>query len=331
MRTYADGLPTLTMGLANFAPAPQPWDALLDRARLADETGIDRIIVVDHVVMGENIDAYDGGRFPTGPDGQWLEPMTTMAVIAGMTQHVRLSTGIILAALRRPVVFAKSAATLDVLSGGRLDLGVGVGWQQEEYAAAGLDFAERGRLLNETLELCRRFWTESPVDYRSDGLAFERVWCEPKPLQPGGVPMWVSGRLNRNVLDRLVRYADGWIPWGEWAGDVVHGIEVIRDAFNAAGRDWDGFEIRGHVACDDARRRLPRPRRDHGRRPRHGRRGHHRLHRVPATPRRPRRRARAAHRARRRVPRHRRPLVTRTRATSVTRGRRGGGSRASRP
>ena len=102
MRTYADGLPTLTMGLANFAPAPQPWDALLDRARLADETGIDRIIVVDHVVMGENIDAYDGGRFPTGPDGQWLEPMTTMAVIVGMTQHVRLSTGIILAALRRP-------------------------------------------------------------------------------------------------------------------------------------------------------------------------------------------------------------------------------------
>ena len=245
MRTYADGLPTLTMGLANFAPAPQPWDALLDRARLADETGIDRIIVVDHVVMGENIDAYDGGRFPTGPDGQWLEPMTTMAVIAGMTQNVRLSTGIILAALRRPVVFAKSAATLDVLSGGRLDLGVGVGWQQEEYAAAGLDFAERGRLLNQTLELCRRFWTESPVDYRSDGLAFERVWCEPKPLQPGGVPMWVSGRLNRNVLDRLVRYADGWIPWGEWAGDVVHGIDVIRDAFNAAGRDWDGFEIRG--------------------------------------------------------------------------------------
>ena len=58
-------------------------------------------------------------------------------------------------------------------------------------------------------------------------------------------PIWVSGRLNKNVLDRLVRYADGWIPWGEWAGDVVHGIEVIRDAFNAAGREWDGFEVRG--------------------------------------------------------------------------------------
>src|SRR3954454_24140598 len=84
MRTYADGLPTLTMGLANFAPAPQPRDDLLDRARLADEPGVDRTLVVDHVVTGENIAAYDGGRFPPGPDGQWLEPMTTMAVIAGM-------------------------------------------------------------------------------------------------------------------------------------------------------------------------------------------------------------------------------------------------------
>ena len=245
MRTYAEGLPTLTLGLTNFAPAPQDWSALLERARLADEVGIDRVIVVDHVVMGEHIDAYDGGRFPTGPDGQWLEPMTAMAVIAGTTANVRVSTGIIIAALRRPVVFAKAAATLDVLSGGRLDLGVGVGWQKEEYEAAGLDFAERGRLLDQTLELSRRFWTESPVDYRSDNLAFERIWCEPKPLQAGGVPIWVSGRLNKNVLNRLVRYADGWIPWGEWSGDVVHGIDVIRRAFADAGRDWDGFEIRG--------------------------------------------------------------------------------------
>src|SRR6187431_2286848 len=186
MRTYADGLPTLTMGLANFSPAPQDWSGLLDRARLADETGIDRIIVVDHVVMGENIDAYDGGRFPTGPDGQWLEPMVSMAVIAGMTQHVRVSTGIILAALRRPVVFAKSAATLDVLSGGRLDLGVGVGWQQEEYEAAGLSFEKRGRLLDHTLEVLQTLWRDSPANIESDELRFENMHQFPHPVRPGG-------------------------------------------------------------------------------------------------------------------------------------------------
>ena len=242
---------------------------------------------------------------------------------------MRVSTGIILAALRRPVVFAKSAATLDVLSGGRLDLGVGVGWQQEEYAAAGLDFADRGRLLNQTLELCRRFWTESPVDYRSDGLAFERVWCEPKPLQPGGVPIWVSGRLNKNVLDRLVRYADGWIPWGEWAGDVVHGIEVIRDAFNAAGRDWDGFEIRGTLRATTARRRLARPRRDAWpTSPSMVEAGITDFTAYLQLPDDRGRRARAAQRARRRVPRHRRSLVTlRLLRSRVERG----ASRASRP
>ena len=247
MRTYAGGLPTLTLGLTNFSAQPQEWSRLLELARVADDVGVDRIVVVDHVVMGEDLDSYDGGRFPTGPDGQWLEPMTTMSVIAGMTSNVRVSTGVVLAALRRPVVFAKAAATLDVLSGGRLDLGVGVGWQKAEYDAAGLAFAARGRLLDQTLDLCRHLWTESPVDYTSADLTFERVWCEPKPLQPGGVPIWVSGRLNKNVLARLVRYADGWIPWGEWAGNVAGGIDIIRAAFAAAGRPWDGFEVRGSL------------------------------------------------------------------------------------
>jgi probable F420-dependent oxidoreductase len=246
-RTYADGLPTLTMGLMNFSREPQDWSSFLELARVADDAGVDRIVVVDHVVMSVHIENYDGGRFPTGPDGQWLEPFTTMSVIAGMTSNVRLSTGIILAGLRRPVVFAKSLATLDVLSGGRVDLGVGVGWQKEEYDAAGLPFAERGRILDETLELCQLFWSESPAAYQRDGLEFAQIWCEPKPLQPGGVPFWVSGRLNRNVINRIVRYGSGWIPWGEWAGDVEHGIEVLRDAFAAAGREWDGFEVRGGI------------------------------------------------------------------------------------
>jgi probable F420-dependent oxidoreductase len=168
-------------------------------------------------------------------------------VIVGMTQRVRVSTGIILAALRRPVVFAKALATLDVLSGGRVDLGVGVGWQKEEYDAAGLAFADRGRLLDETLELCQLFWSESPAAYKGDDLAFEQIWCEPKPVQSGGVPFWVSGRLNRNVINRIVRFGSGWIPWGEWAGDVLHGVEVLREAFAAAGREWDGFEVRGAI------------------------------------------------------------------------------------
>ena len=122
----------------------------------------------DHVVFGERLEEYGrpeiggqaGGKQPTGPDGHWLEPLTTLSVLAGMTSRIRLGTNILVAALRRPAVLAKSTATLDVLSGGRLDLGVGVGWQREEYEAAGLDFDRRGRLLDHTLEVLQTLWRE---------------------------------------------------------------------------------------------------------------------------------------------------------------------------
>ena len=137
----------LSIGVTSFAAEdPGTWQPLFDAARVADEAGVDRLVVSDHVVFGERLEEYGrpeiggqaGGKQPTGPDGHWLEPLTTLSVLAGMTSRIRLGTNILVAALRRPAVLAKSTATLDVLSGGRLDLGVGVGWQREEYDAAGL-------------------------------------------------------------------------------------------------------------------------------------------------------------------------------------------------
>ena len=147
--------PRLSISLTTYAADdPGSWDHFVDRARAADAAGVDQAVVSDHVVFGENLEAYgrpelggsEGGKQPTGPDGLWLEPLTALTFVAGVTNQIRLGTNILLAALRRPVVLAKTAATLDVLSGGRLDLGVGVGWQREEYDAAGLDFDGRGAL-----------------------------------------------------------------------------------------------------------------------------------------------------------------------------------------
>src|SRR6185503_17827302 len=104
------------------------------------------------------------------------------------------------AALRRPVTLAKELATLDVLSGGRIDLGVGVGWQREEYEAAGLAFEGRGKLLDETLAVCQALWRDRKAGYKSDTLEFGDIHMMPKPLQPGGVPIWVSGTLNDRVI-----------------------------------------------------------------------------------------------------------------------------------
>jgi probable F420-dependent oxidoreductase len=202
-------------------------------------------MVSDHVVLGERLDEYArpesggiaGGRQPTGPDGYWLEPMTLLSVIAGRTARVRLGTGILLAALRRPVVLAKSAATLDALSGGRLDLGVGVGWQREEYDAAGLRFEDRGHLLDECLAVCQTLWRDSPAHYSSQTLRFGPVHSFPHPAQPDGVPIWVSGTLNTRVIRRIARFASGWIPWGDEMADPTVAIPRLRESLAALGRD----------------------------------------------------------------------------------------------
>lgn len=248
--------PQISLHLRTFSPeAPGSWQFLLDQARAADVAGIDRIVVSDHVAMGEALDAYGnpavggaaGGKQPTGPDGHWLEPLTTLSVIAGQTTRVRLGTSVLLAALRRPVVLAKTAATLDVLSGGRLDIGVGVGWQREEYEAAGLDFDRRGAALEQSLEVCHRLWTHPVAEFDDGSLRFERIHQMPKPAQPGGVPIWVSGTVNPPMLRRLARYGSGWIPWGSDAGDLVNAIPRVRAALEAAGRDPHTVGVVGNI------------------------------------------------------------------------------------
>lgn len=233
---------------------PGDWSWLLDQAQAADEAGIDRIVVSDHIAFGENLDAYGnpatggsaGGKQPTGPDGHWLEPLTLLSVIAGRTQRVRLGTSILLAALRRPAVLAKTAATLDQLSGGRLDLGVGVGWQREEYEVSGLDFDTRGKTLERCLEVCTTLWRDQVAAFDDGELRFERIHMQPKPLQPGGVPLWISGTINPPMIRRLARWGAGWIPWGPDAADLLTSIPRLREAVAAAGGSTD-FGVQGAV------------------------------------------------------------------------------------
>ncbi|MBL7496794.1 TIGR03619 family F420-dependent LLM class oxidoreductase [Frankia sp. CN7] len=241
------------------AEDPGTWRPLLNRVVAAERAGVDRVVLSgEHVVFGEHMDDYArpeiggraGGVQPTGPDGHFLEPMTTMSFLAGMTSRIRFTNSILLAALRRPIVLAKAAATLDVLSGGRLDLGVGIGWQREEYAAAGLDFARRGRLLDHTLEVCQSLWRERRASYHSPELSFENIHLNPKPVQPGGVPVWVSGTVNPGAMRRLARFGAGWIPWGPASEDVAALIETIprmRAAVAALGRDPFELGIAGKL------------------------------------------------------------------------------------
>ena len=265
--------PELSLYLGTYTDGPShDWRAMLDMARAMDVAGVDRVVVSDHVVFGENLDAYAdpsiggqaGGRQPTGPDGSWLEPVTVLTAIAATTTRIRLGTAILLAALRRPAVLAKQLATLDVLSQGRVDLGVGVGWQREEYEAVGLSFAERGRLLDHTLEVCQTLWTQQRASYQSPELTFDGIHQMPKPVQPGGVPVWISGTVNKAVARRIARFGSGWIPWGPAIrghlrcdrSDEGQGARVRRRPYRPAGS--------GHRTRRETQRRVYRPRRNGG-------------------------------------------------------------------
>ena len=235
----------------NLTEKVENWRFVLDFARICDEAGVDRIVAPDHVVFGERLEAYANpgiggianGSQPTGSDGNYFEPMTLLSALSAVTENVRLGTNILLAALRRPMVLAKSAATIDVLSGGRLDLGVGVGWQQEEYEAAGLEFKRRGRLLDHTLEVCQRLWLETRASYESPELTFSNIHTMPKPTQARGVPIWCGGRVNANVARRIARYGSGWITWDVGVDEIAGSIERMRELVVSAGGDDQPFPV----------------------------------------------------------------------------------------
>ena len=242
--------PRLIVGLQNFGDVPGgggDWRVLIDLARQAEAAGVDGVVVVDHVVMGRNTDEYAWGRFPQPPEAPWLEPLTVLTAMGAVTERLRLATGILVAPVRPAAVLAKTAATIDVLSGGRLDLGVGVGWQREEFDAVGLDFAQRGQLLTDTIAACRALWENVPASFRSDTVTFDDIFCTPQPVQ-APLPIWFSGVLHPRNVDRIVRLGDGWIPiMGATLDDIRDGITLLRKAYAEADRDPAALQVRAPV------------------------------------------------------------------------------------
>jgi probable F420-dependent oxidoreductase len=241
---------------------PSRWREVIDQARAAEAAGADRVIVSgEHVVFGEHLEAYGrpelggrpGGKLEIGPDAAFPDPVVAMAAVCATTQTIRVMNSLMLAALRRPIVLAKAVATLDALSGGRIDLSVGIGWQREEYGAAGVPFERRGRLLDHTLEVCQALWTQDRAGYSSPELSFDAIHMRPKPVQTpkplreAGVPIWVSGTVNPGAMRRLARFGTGWNPWGLEQDAVIPAIPRMREAVAAFGRDPDEIEVLGHL------------------------------------------------------------------------------------
>jgi probable F420-dependent oxidoreductase len=220
---------------------------LVELARIADDTGIDQLVMPDHVVMGPHLENYPYGRFPLPLDEPWPEPLTVLAAMAGATSRVRFGTGVLITPLRPAVLLAKTLATLDALSRGRLEVGVGTGWQAEEYQAEGLDFARRWQLFDDGLRACRVLWRDAPAAFESPTLSFREIWCLPRPVQPGGPPLWFGVALGPKNLARIAELGAGWMPMDSRPEALRAGIAKLRETFRAARRPFEGFGVRAHA------------------------------------------------------------------------------------
>jgi probable F420-dependent oxidoreductase len=224
---------------------------VVDAARIADGAGVDQLALPDHVAMGAHTERYPYGRFPLPRDEPWLEPLTALAAIAGVTRDVRLATGVLIAPLRPAVLLAKTAATLDVLSRGRLDLGLGVGWQEEEYAASNVPFAERWSRLDDALGACRALWRDAPASFASASVRFDELWSLPRPAQAGGPPIWLGVAPTPRNARRIAELADGWMPMTTDLAELRAGVGALRAAFAAAGRDPAALRVRANAPGGD--------------------------------------------------------------------------------
>jgi len=203
--------------------------ALVGLASRAEELGFDSVWVHDHVFNVGHVFDRIGGK-------PYYEPLTLLSFVAARTRRVRLGTSVLVLPYHNPIRLAKTAATLDVLSGGRLILGVGVGLIEKEIRAMGSPFAERGALTDEAIAVMRALWTEDEPSFDGKYHRFAGMKFSPKPLQKPSIPVVIGG-VSRAAIRRAARLGDGWQPLGLAPEALGQGIARLRTEAQSYGRD----------------------------------------------------------------------------------------------
>ena len=223
--------------------APARGDGVAERlrtvAQAADRLGYHVVWTSEHLIFpGTVTTPYPyGGKFPYDVDDPILDVATTLAWVAASTTHVKLASTVIVLPYHQPVPLAKALATVDVLSGGRLLVGVASGWLAEEFALLGVPFAERGARFEEYLTVLRALWTEDRVTFRGRFVQLEDAAFFPKPVQRPHPPLWIGGS-STTALRRVGRLGDGWLAVPKPSVAALEAdIAVIRRAAEEAGRD----------------------------------------------------------------------------------------------
>jgi probable F420-dependent oxidoreductase len=213
---------------------------------MLEEESIESVWGVEHVIMADDYEPLypysPDGRAPTAEDTMMPDPLEWLSFVAARTERIRLGTSVLIAAQHNSVVLAKRVATLDALSGGRLTLGVGIGWQKEEYEAVGVPYRDRGRRLDECIDSMRVLWSEDPASFHGRHFDFERVHFDTKPASPDGVPIVIGGS-SEFAARRAGRRGNGFYPYVISPEDYAKRIETLRAAAIEADRDPDRIEL----------------------------------------------------------------------------------------
>ena len=220
-------------------------DLIGEYARAAEDAGFESIWVFEHAVIPADYES----RYPYNAEGRigiedadLPDPLALLAFLAGVTDRLLLGTGVLILPQRSPVLCAKECASVDALSRGRLQLGIGVGWLREEADAVGTSFADRGARTDEAIEVMRSLWREGEATFHGNYTSFDRAKSNPKPVQSGGPPIHVGGH-SRAAARRAGRLGDGFFPIGLRGEEFAERVGTMRSAARDAGRDPDTIEI----------------------------------------------------------------------------------------
>lgn len=221
---------------------------LMQAAQRAEALGYDSVWAADRLVMPWKIDTtYPYSReatFIVPPDRPFFDTLTCLAFLAGCTERIQLGMSVMVMPYRHPLHWAKIATTIDQLSTGRLILGVGVGWMEEEFAAMNAPFKERGKVSDEQLTLLQRLWTEEHINFHGAYYKVEDIAFNPKPYQKPRLPIWVGGE-GMHAQRRAARYGDAWFPYFVRITPqrLLDGFENVRREAQTAGRNPDEVKL----------------------------------------------------------------------------------------
>jgi len=219
-----------------------------DYAQTAEGVGYTHILAYDHV-LGANPASRPGWSPTYTYKDSFHEPFVLFGYLAGMTKTIELVTGVIILPQRQTALVAKQAAALDVISGGRVRLGIGIGWNPVEYEALGQDFKNRGRRCEEQVELMRKLWTNELVTFKGQWHKVTDAGLKPLPIQRP-IPVWFGGGADQ-VLSRVARLGDGWLPLLGPDEKCRAAIEKLRSYAREAGRNPETIGIEGRIFAGD--------------------------------------------------------------------------------